>query len=131
MALEPHELPWLDEAAELMRGYGHEVELLDGEQMRAEVRSPTYLGGLWDRTGAAMVHPGKLARGLRAAALAAGVRLFEHSAVEDTRARRRRRGAGHRRRSGHARAARCSPPAPTPRSCARSAATCCRSTTTR
>ena len=90
VALEPHELPWLDEAAELMRRYGHEVELLDGEQMRAEVRSPTYLGGLWDRTGAAVVHPGKLARGLRTAALAAGVRLFEHSAVENT----RRSGAG-------------------------------------
>ncbi len=85
VALEPHELAWLDEGAELMRRYGHEVELLDREQMRAEVRSPTYLGGLWDRTGAAMVHPGKLARGLRDAALAAGVRLYEHTAVEDTR----------------------------------------------
>ena len=35
-----------------------------------------------------MVHPGKLARGLRNAALAAGVRVFEHTAVE------RPRGAG-------------------------------------
>jgi glycine/D-amino acid oxidase-like deaminating enzyme len=90
VALEPHELGDLDEAAELMRSYGHDVELLDGERMRGEVRSPTYLGGLWDRTGAAVVHPGKLARGLRTAALAGGVRLFEHTAVKDT----RRAGAG-------------------------------------
>ena len=85
VALEPHELADLDEAAELMRRYGHDVEVLDGERMRAEVRSPTYLGGLWDRTGAALVHPGKLARGLRTAALGAGVRLFEGTRVERTR----------------------------------------------
>ena len=88
VALEPHELTYLSEGAELLRAYGHEVDVLDGERMRAEVHSATYLGGLWDRTGAAMVHPGKLARGLRTAALAAGVRVFEHTAVE------RPRGAG-------------------------------------
>ena len=85
VALEPHELADLEEGADLLRRFGHDVEVLDGEQMRAEVRSPTYLGGLWDRTGAAMVHPGKLARGLRSAALAAGVRLFERTRVEQTR----------------------------------------------
>ncbi|HEU0025423.1 MAG TPA: FAD-dependent oxidoreductase [Thermoleophilaceae bacterium] len=90
VALEDHELAWLREDVEQMRGFGHDVELLDREQVRAEVSSPTYLGGLWDRTGAALVHPGRLAHGLRAAALATGVRLFEHSPVEDT----RRAGAG-------------------------------------
>ena len=43
------------------------------EAMRAEVASPTYLGGVWDRTGAALVDPGKLAAGLADAAARAGV----------------------------------------------------------
>jgi glycine/D-amino acid oxidase-like deaminating enzyme len=53
--------------------------------MRAEVASPTYLGGVWDHTGAGILDPGKLALGLRDAAVRAGVRVFEHSAVHDLR----------------------------------------------
>jgi glycine/D-amino acid oxidase-like deaminating enzyme len=51
--------------------------------MRAEIHSPAYHGGLWDRTGSALVHPGKLALGLRRGALEAGVRLQEHSAASE------------------------------------------------
>src|ERR671910_822482 len=43
VALEEHEVEWLREDAEQMRGYGHDVEVLDREQVRAEVSSPTYL----------------------------------------------------------------------------------------
>ena len=50
--------------------------------MQAEVASPTYLGGVWDHTGSGIVDPGKLAAGLRDAALRAGVRVYEHSAVD-------------------------------------------------
>ncbi len=42
------------------------------------MNSPTYVGALWTRTGSALVHPGKLADGLRAAAVTrrrAGVRV--------------------------------------------------------
>ena len=81
VALEPHELEDLREEAAKLRELGHDVALLDREQVRAEVRSPTYLGGLWDRTGAALVHPGKLVRGLRDAARRAGVRVFERTPV--------------------------------------------------
>jgi glycine/D-amino acid oxidase-like deaminating enzyme len=49
--------------------------------MRAEVDSPTYLGGVWDRTGAGILDPGKLAHGLKAAAVRKGVRIYEHSPV--------------------------------------------------
>ncbi len=79
VALEEHEMDAMREEAEEMRGFGHDVQLFGAEEMRAEVASPTYLGGLWDHTGAALVHPGRLARGLRDAAIAAGVRVFEHS----------------------------------------------------
>ena len=77
--LEPHEVAAAAEEAAQLRAYGHAVEVLDAEAMRAEVHSPTYLGGVWDRSGAALVHPGRLASGLREAALRAGVRVHEHT----------------------------------------------------
>jgi glycine/D-amino acid oxidase-like deaminating enzyme len=77
--LEPHEVAAAEEEAELLRRFGHDVAVLDAAAMRAEVASPTYLGGLWDRTGAGLVHPGLLAAGLRDAALRAGVRIHEHT----------------------------------------------------
>jgi glycine/D-amino acid oxidase-like deaminating enzyme len=77
--LEPYQAAWDDE---LLRRYGHDVVLLDGEAMRAEVHSPTYRGGIWDRTGAGILDPGKLCAGLREAALRLGVRVFEHTAAE-------------------------------------------------
>jgi glycine/D-amino acid oxidase-like deaminating enzyme len=80
--LEPYQDAWLEESGELLRRWGHEVELLDGEAMRAEVRSPTYRGGVWDRTGAGVLDPGKLCSGLRDAALRLGVRVYEHTAAE-------------------------------------------------
>jgi glycine/D-amino acid oxidase-like deaminating enzyme len=79
VALAPHQVAWLDEEASLLRRFGHDVELLDAEQTRAAVASPTYLGALWQHSGSALVHPAKLALGLREAALRAGVRIFEHS----------------------------------------------------
>jgi glycine/D-amino acid oxidase-like deaminating enzyme len=81
VALAPHELPWMEEEADLLRRFGHQATVLDAEQMRAEVASPTYLGGVWNRTGAALVHPGKLARGLGEAVERLGVRILEHSLV--------------------------------------------------
>jgi len=74
---------WLEEEAETLRRFGHEATVLDGPAMRAEVASPTYRGGVWDRTGSGIVDPGKLAAGLRDAAIGAGVRVYEHSAVHE------------------------------------------------
>jgi glycine/D-amino acid oxidase-like deaminating enzyme len=81
VALEPRELEDLHEEVELARRFGHDVQLLDAEATRAEVNSPTYLGAVWDRTGSALVHPGRLADGLRAAAEGQGVRIHELSPV--------------------------------------------------
>ena len=79
---EPHEVAAMEDDAAQLRRFGHEVTLFDGPAMRAEIGSPTYLGGIWDRSGAAILDPGKLAAGLRAAAVALGVRLYEHSPVQ-------------------------------------------------
>jgi glycine/D-amino acid oxidase-like deaminating enzyme len=81
VALEPYQVDALPEDAELERRFGHDVVVLDGEAVRAQVSSPTYLGGSWARDSTALVHPGKLGDGLRRAAVAAGVEVFEHSPV--------------------------------------------------
>jgi glycine/D-amino acid oxidase-like deaminating enzyme len=98
-------LPLLREAAADARRLGGAPVLLDGAAVRAELDSPSYLGGLWDRTGCALVDPARLAWGLRRACLDAGVRLFEHTPVRAV----RRDGAGlrlvTRRGSVHAAAA--------------------------
>ena len=86
VATREHELPWLEEAARTAREYGEEPVLLDRQAVRAELDSPTYLGGLWYVEGSALVDPARLAWGLREAALADGVRLHEHTRV--TRLRR-------------------------------------------
>ncbi|MFG2053488.1 NAD(P)/FAD-dependent oxidoreductase [Micromonospora sp. NPDC048930] len=81
VAVEPYQLAGLAEDAELARRYGHDVRLLDRDEVRAEVDSPTYLGGMWDRDRVAMLDPAKLAWGLRRAALDLGVRIHEHTRV--------------------------------------------------
>jgi glycine/D-amino acid oxidase-like deaminating enzyme len=81
VAAAPHEADDLAELAALMTEAGHDVTLLDADAVRAQVASPTYAAGLWDRTGCAMVEPARLAWGLRQAVLDAGVRVYEGSAV--------------------------------------------------
>ncbi len=58
------------------------VTFLDRDAVRAEVASPTYLAGRWDRRGTAMVHPAKLAWGLADACERLGVRIVEGTRVE-------------------------------------------------
>jgi glycine/D-amino acid oxidase-like deaminating enzyme len=77
MARSAAEAEDLAALADAMAAAGHEVRLLDTTQVRAEVDSPTYVLGLWDVEGTAMVEPARLAWGLRRAALAAGVRIYE------------------------------------------------------
>ncbi|MFJ8831407.1 NAD(P)/FAD-dependent oxidoreductase [Micromonospora aurantiaca] len=81
VAVEPYQLDGLAADAELARRYGHDVRLLDRDEVRAEVASPTYLGGMWDRDRVALLDPAKLAWGLRRAALDLGVRVHEHTRV--------------------------------------------------
>jgi glycine/D-amino acid oxidase-like deaminating enzyme len=81
IATAPHQLAWLAEDAERQRRFGWEVELLDATALRAQVDSPTYLGGLWSRDGYALVDPARLCWGLARAAEAAGVSIFEGTPV--------------------------------------------------
>ncbi len=89
VAVAPEQVEGLSESARVLAEFGHEAEFLDRERMQAEVHSPLYLGAVLQKAGAATVNPGKLADGLRLAALAAGIEIFEHSCV-------RRLGTVHR-----------------------------------
>ena len=81
VATAPHQVEELAGLAADMRSAGHDVELLDQSAVRAQVASPSYLSGLWDRHGTAMVEPARLAWGLRRACLQSGVRVHEHTPV--------------------------------------------------
>ena len=67
VAVEPHQAESLGEGC------------LSAAQVRAQIDSPTYLAGRWDRDGSALLHPGKLALGLARVAAQRGVRIFESS----------------------------------------------------
>ncbi|MFE1320229.1 NAD(P)/FAD-dependent oxidoreductase [Kitasatospora phosalacinea] len=82
VATEPHQVEELAELHELARQYG-DYEFLDADAVRAQVASPTYLGALWDKDGVAMLHPAKLAWGLKRACERLGVRVFEHTKALD------------------------------------------------
>lgn len=90
VATREHHLAALRDAAELNAQYGEDVEILDRDQMRADVDSPTYLGGLRYRTGSGLVDPAALAWGLKAAALRRGVRIHENTEVKAIRSIRGR-----------------------------------------
>ncbi|MEO3977343.1 FAD-dependent oxidoreductase [Streptomyces sp. CAU 1734] len=80
VATEPHQVAELTEMYEQARALGFGgLRLLDREAVRAEVDSPTFLGGLFDPRGVAMLHPAKLAWGLKRACLELGVRIHENT----------------------------------------------------
>jgi len=77
VATEEHQVGWLREEAATGGGL-----FLDTVEVRREVDSPTYRAGLWDRDGAVMVNPARLAWGLADAAKSVGVRIHEGTTVD-------------------------------------------------
>ncbi|HTL40995.1 MAG TPA: FAD-dependent oxidoreductase [Pseudolysinimonas sp.] len=75
VAIEPHQLEWLEGEST------PDSVFLDGEAVRRELDSPTYLAGRWDRRTTALVHPAKLANELARLARDRGVEIFEDSPV--------------------------------------------------
>ncbi|NLU69715.1 FAD-dependent oxidoreductase [Streptomyces sp. HNM0574] len=81
VATEPYQVQELREAADEAARLGIDADLtfLDRDAVRAEVDSPAFLAGLWDRRGVAVVNPARLAWGLRRACRDAGVRIYENT----------------------------------------------------
>lgn len=71
VAVEPHQVEW----------YRDEPGFLDGDAVRAEVHSETFLAGLWERDSCAIVHPARLGVELARVATELGVEIHEHSLV--------------------------------------------------
>lgn len=75
VATEPHQIDWLRAEA------GGDATFYERDELTALVRSPLYRAGLFTKSGAALVHPAKLAWGLKAACLRLGVRIAEHTPI--------------------------------------------------
>lgn len=81
VAAEPWQLEEMNRSLDIARELGTRFDVLDAEEVRAEVNSPTYIGGHWERDGCAMLDPARLAWGLRTACLSVGVRIYERTPV--------------------------------------------------
>jgi glycine/D-amino acid oxidase-like deaminating enzyme len=81
VAVAPWQLEGLRELHEAGQQLGEKTELLDAGQTRELAGSPTYLGGLRERRGTAVLDPARLVWGLAAAAERLGVTLFENTKV--------------------------------------------------
>uniref|UniRef100_A0AAU3I601 FAD-binding oxidoreductase n=1 Tax=Streptomyces sp. NBC_01393 TaxID=2903851 RepID=A0AAU3I601_9ACTN len=81
VATEPHQAAelraWHQELEQ--KGLADGIEFLDTAAVREQVDSPTFLAGLHDRRGVALLHPAKLAWGLKRACVELGVRVYEHT----------------------------------------------------
>jgi glycine/D-amino acid oxidase-like deaminating enzyme len=84
VATAPWQLEDLAASAELHRRHGLGARLLDRDAVRAELDSPTYLGGIV-HPEVALVEPGALVRGLADLAVARGARLHEETPVRSLR----------------------------------------------
>lgn len=83
VAVDAAHLSHLDEELALQKKHGYDAVYLDRDAVHAEVASPLYQGAVWSRSRSGIVHPAKLAWGLKAAAISLGVRLYEHSPLTD------------------------------------------------
>ena len=72
VATEQYQVDWLREA-------GDSDSFFEGDRLRALIASPVYRAGRLAIEGNGLVHPAKLAWGLRAACLNNGVRIFENT----------------------------------------------------
>ena len=81
VATEPWQVDDMAEYADVLAEHGHEFQLLDTAQTRAQVDSPTYLSGLVEPHASAIIDPAKLVWGLRAAVAKLGVVIHENSRV--------------------------------------------------
>jgi len=84
VAVGEKEMPQLQHEQALFSKYGHETQLLNRDELKAEIISPLFDGGLLIKKRSGTVHPGKLAWGLKRAVLALGVRIFENTPLIST-----------------------------------------------
>lgn len=78
-AVTPHQAAALPAMRDVHERWGEDFTILSRDEARADVHSPTYLGGIRVRSGSGLMDPAQLAWGLKAAALRRGVRIYENT----------------------------------------------------
>lgn len=81
VATRPHQLDELDAAVALLARYDQDVTRLDGDQLRNELDSPTYLGGYRLVTANGLCDPARLTAALVAIATTRGAAIAEHTRI--------------------------------------------------
>ena len=81
VAVRPHQVAVLQASARLHVEHGEDAAFLDAAAVRADIDSPTYLGGLRVRSNYGLVDPARLCWGLLRVARELGARIHEGSAV--------------------------------------------------
>ncbi len=81
VATKPHQVDQLRQSTKLHQRFGEDALFLDGEQVRADVDSPTYLAGMRLRSGSGLLDPAMMCWGLKRAALTRGVLIHEGTEV--------------------------------------------------
>jgi glycine/D-amino acid oxidase-like deaminating enzyme len=82
---EKHFAAYGDAAARVKKEFGHELRIVPKSDLRAEIGSEIYYGGLVDETSAG-VNPAQYVMGLAKAARRAGACLYDHTRVTDVKA---------------------------------------------
>ncbi len=82
VAVNKVQVEMLDSAYRIQKQFGEDATLLTEEEMRHDIASPTYLGGIRIRTGSGLFNPVKLIVGLTKVAKDLGVKIYEHSKVD-------------------------------------------------
>lgn len=80
VAAKPWQVDGLRAMKDLYGSFSVETQFLTGQALAERLDSPHYVAGLFE-PNYALVHPGKLVAGLRAACLAAGVAIHENTRV--------------------------------------------------
>ncbi|UPK76565.1 FAD-binding oxidoreductase [Nocardioidaceae bacterium SCSIO 66511] len=82
IATEDYQVDELRDGVETMRAYGGAAEFLDRDAARTRFESPLVRAAIYD-PDVALVEPARLAWGLRAACLEAGVEIYENSRASE------------------------------------------------
>jgi glycine/D-amino acid oxidase-like deaminating enzyme len=82
VATRPHQVAGLDRAVAILQTYDQKVRRLDQEELRAEVTSPTYLGGYHHAGANGLCDPVRLVQALARVAAGRGARLVERARID-------------------------------------------------